>query len=84
DGKLAWGKLAPALPGSGHGQKERPTDAESVTCYQDVMACDVERFKRFFLKSLVKLKLQTNNAYPGRLKQWSETARHYQSQIQAY
>lgn len=24
------------------------TDAESVTCYQDVMACDVERFKRFF------------------------------------
>ncbi|MFP9228617.1 glutamate-1-semialdehyde 2,1-aminomutase [Pectobacterium cacticida] len=24
------------------------TDAESVTCYQDVMQCDVERFKRFF------------------------------------
>ena len=24
------------------------TDAESVTCYQDVMSCDVERFKRFF------------------------------------
>ncbi|GLY62646.1 glutamate-1-semialdehyde aminotransferase [Pectobacterium brasiliense] len=24
------------------------TDAESVTCYQDVMKCDVERFKRFF------------------------------------
>ena len=24
------------------------TDAETVTCYQDVMACDVERFKRFF------------------------------------
>ena len=24
------------------------TDAGSVTCYQDVMACDVERFKRFF------------------------------------
>lgn len=24
------------------------TDAESVTCYQDVMACDVERFKHFF------------------------------------
>ncbi|OOH76233.1 aspartate aminotransferase family protein, partial [Escherichia coli] len=24
------------------------TDAESVTCYQDGMACDVERFKRFF------------------------------------
>ena len=23
------------------------TDAESVTCYQDVMACDVERFKLF-------------------------------------
>ncbi|WHS98092.1 MAG: glutamate-1-semialdehyde 2,1-aminomutase [Pantoea stewartii] len=24
------------------------TDAESVTCYQDVTQCDVERFKRFF------------------------------------
>lgn len=24
------------------------TDAPSVTCYSDVMACDVERFKRFF------------------------------------
>lgn len=24
------------------------TDAPAVTCYQDVMACDVERFKRFF------------------------------------
>ncbi|BES85801.1 glutamate-1-semialdehyde 2,1-aminomutase [Pectobacterium araliae] len=24
------------------------TDAESVTCYQDVMKCDVERFKLFF------------------------------------
>jgi len=24
------------------------TDASSVTCYSDVMACDVERFKRFF------------------------------------
>ena len=24
------------------------TDAPSVTCYNDVMACDVERFKRFF------------------------------------
>ncbi|MDC9598601.1 glutamate-1-semialdehyde 2,1-aminomutase [Xenorhabdus anantnagensis] len=24
------------------------TDAESVTCYQDVMKCDVERFKQFF------------------------------------
>lgn len=24
------------------------TDAESVTCYQDVMKCDVERFKKFF------------------------------------
>ena len=24
------------------------TDAASVTCYQDVMACNVERFKRFF------------------------------------
>ena len=24
------------------------TDAKTVTCYQDVMACDVERFKRFF------------------------------------
>ena len=24
------------------------TDAAEVTCYQDVMACDVERFKRFF------------------------------------
>ncbi|AWH88047.1 glutamate-1-semialdehyde 2,1-aminomutase [Limnobaculum parvum] len=24
------------------------TDADSVTCYQDVMKCDVERFKRFF------------------------------------
>lgn len=24
------------------------TDAPTVTCYQDVMACDVERFKRFF------------------------------------
>lgn len=24
------------------------TNAPSVTCYQDVMACDVERFKRFF------------------------------------
>ncbi|WP_409311360.1 glutamate-1-semialdehyde 2,1-aminomutase [Pectobacterium sp. B1J-3] len=24
------------------------TNAESVTCYQDVMQCDVERFKRFF------------------------------------
>ncbi|MBS0968942.1 glutamate-1-semialdehyde-2,1-aminomutase [Chimaeribacter arupi] len=24
------------------------TDAERITCYQDVMGCDVERFKRFF------------------------------------
>ncbi|MFW0856159.1 glutamate-1-semialdehyde 2,1-aminomutase [Cronobacter dublinensis] len=24
------------------------TDADSVTCYQDVVKCDVERFKRFF------------------------------------
>ncbi|WP_129991350.1 glutamate-1-semialdehyde 2,1-aminomutase [Rahnella sp. CFA14(1/10)] len=24
------------------------TDAETVTCYQDVMKCDVERFKKFF------------------------------------
>ncbi len=24
------------------------TDAPAVTCYQDVMQCDVERFKRFF------------------------------------
>ncbi len=24
------------------------TDAETVTCYQDVVKCDVERFKRFF------------------------------------
>jgi glutamate-1-semialdehyde 2,1-aminomutase len=24
------------------------TDAPEVTCYQDVVACDVERFKRFF------------------------------------
>ena len=24
------------------------TDAERITCYQDVMECDVERFKRFF------------------------------------
>ena len=24
------------------------TDAETVTCYQDVLKCDVERFKRFF------------------------------------
>ncbi|MCV9880254.1 glutamate-1-semialdehyde 2,1-aminomutase [Brenneria izbisi] len=24
------------------------TDADRVTCYQDVMRCDVERFKRFF------------------------------------
>jgi glutamate-1-semialdehyde 2,1-aminomutase len=24
------------------------TDAPTVTCYQDVMGCDVERFKRFF------------------------------------
>jgi len=24
------------------------TDAETVTCYKDVVACDVERFKRFF------------------------------------
>ncbi|MDX7986661.1 glutamate-1-semialdehyde-2,1-aminomutase [Xenorhabdus sp. 12] len=24
------------------------TDSESVTCYQDVMQCDVERFKQFF------------------------------------
>ncbi|QCR37108.1 glutamate-1-semialdehyde 2,1-aminomutase [Nissabacter sp. SGAir0207] len=24
------------------------TEAESITCYQDVMQCDVERFKRFF------------------------------------
>lgn len=24
------------------------TDAKSVTCYQDVMKCDVERFKTFF------------------------------------
>ncbi len=24
------------------------TDAPSVTCYQDVVKCDVERFKRFF------------------------------------
>ncbi len=31
------------------------TDAESVTCYQDVMACDVERFKRFFHMMLTKV-----------------------------
>ncbi|WP_029827034.1 glutamate-1-semialdehyde aminotransferase, partial [Yersinia pestis] len=24
------------------------TNADTVTCYQDVMNCDVERFKRFF------------------------------------
>ena len=24
------------------------TDAETVTCYQDVVECNVERFKRFF------------------------------------
>lgn len=24
------------------------TDAKEVTCYQDVLKCDVERFKRFF------------------------------------
>lgn len=24
------------------------TDAPTVTCYQDVVKCDVERFKRFF------------------------------------
>jgi glutamate-1-semialdehyde 2,1-aminomutase len=24
------------------------TDAAEVTCFADVMACDVERFKRFF------------------------------------
>lgn len=24
------------------------TDATTVTCYQDVVKCDVERFKRFF------------------------------------
>ncbi|EBR9859749.1 aspartate aminotransferase family protein, partial [Salmonella enterica subsp. enterica serovar Chester] len=24
------------------------TDAPAVTCYQDVMNCDVERFKKFF------------------------------------
>lgn len=24
------------------------SDAEAITCYQDVMQCDVERFKRFF------------------------------------
>ncbi|MBU9811900.1 glutamate-1-semialdehyde 2,1-aminomutase [Rahnella sp. SL6] len=24
------------------------TDAETITCYQDVMKCDVERFKKFF------------------------------------
>ena len=24
------------------------TDAPTVTCYQDVLGCDVERFKRFF------------------------------------
>ncbi|MGL6018467.1 MAG: aspartate aminotransferase family protein, partial [Gibbsiella quercinecans] len=24
------------------------SDADAITCYQDVMRCDVERFKRFF------------------------------------
>ena len=28
------------------------TDKKEVSCYQDVMACDTEKFKRFFHKML--------------------------------
>ena len=59
------------------------TDAKEVTCYQDVMNCDVERFKQFFHLMLEKRVYLAPSAFEAGFMSIAHTKEDIQRTIDA-
>ncbi|KAA8995500.1 glutamate-1-semialdehyde-2,1-aminomutase [Affinibrenneria salicis] len=59
------------------------TQAETVTCYQDVLACDTERFKRFFHLMLEQGVYLAPSAFEAGFMSLAHTPAHIEQTVEA-